>query len=223
MGLYLRAGHEYSDVDPARAVNGVNLNEHVNEATFLPTAISGQELRDPAEGTDNLLVEADGALHRIQLSQVLAVPGMMIQEVYSETVTNTDLVPIIPIDDSIPQITEGTEILTATITPQFSNSIIRVRYDGDFSPLTAQWGVCALFKNAVAGAVRAYASYNLTAGGGIPLHLVYREVAGTTSPITYRVRIGPGGATTLRINGVATQRELGGVWANTLTVEEIKQ
>ena len=61
------------------------------------------------------------------LVKSLMPAGSIIASVYAETTTLTQSSTTIPMDDTIPQNTEGVEILTGTITPSSSGSKIRVR------------------------------------------------------------------------------------------------
>ena len=62
----------------------------------------------------------------------VAIPvGSVIQTVAATPFTsNANIGLVIPLDDTIPQITEGAEILSVTITPRFSSSRIRLLFNG---------------------------------------------------------------------------------------------
>ena len=74
----------------------------------------------------------------------VAIPtGSVIQTVSATPyVANTNILTIIPSDDSVPQITEGTQILTLAISPRFSTSRIRLTFNG-FGTTLAQAGLTA--------------------------------------------------------------------------------
>jgi hypothetical protein len=52
--------------------------------------------------------------------------GAIVNRDYQEYTTNADLTTNIPIDDTIPQITEGTQILSLSITPKASANRVRL-------------------------------------------------------------------------------------------------
>jgi hypothetical protein len=132
MGTDLLPGHTYTD---GEFVNGPSLTEHVSEATIKPTFYSARSVKDPVVGTDEFLVRDTVAdqYRKVTLTTLLKLmvgAGSVIQTSYAEYTANSNLTAVIPVDDTIPQNTEGTEILTATITPKFATSLILVRFDG---------------------------------------------------------------------------------------------
>ena len=133
---------------------------------------------------------------------------------------------VIPVDDTIPQQTEGDQILTATITPKHATDILVI----EFSSVEGTSANCnttfALFQDATANALAATYSGTSSAILASPnTNIILRHVmvAGTTSATTFKVRAGPevGGATTY-VNGSLDTgtRECGGVAATTLTITE---
>jgi hypothetical protein len=145
---------------------------------------------------------------------------------YTGTGTSTNVTAGIPLDNTIPQITEGTEILTATITPTTTTSRIRVTvhvWGTAASACCATSGsAMALFRDAVANALAASGAQ--APAGVVGFHmqqhsLVFEEVPGTSSSITYRVRVGASSA--FRVNGFNTAAAFGGVGHSSITVEEI--
>src|SRR5262245_43967795 len=73
---------------------------------------------------------------------------------YSEYTTNADLSTVLPADDTVPQITEGVEILTGVVTPTSVNSRVRVTFHGFVTGEdAAAFASAALFRDAVANAL----------------------------------------------------------------------
>jgi len=133
----------------------------------------------------------------------------------------------IPYDDTIPQITEGTEFMTMSYTPTSAtnNLLVQVVFNGAPEAGAAEDGpfTVALFKDAVTSALAAVSieSYDFeVATYAIPL--TYIMAAGTTNPITFRIRAGTNAAGNYRFNGIGGVRKLGGVMASTITVTEFK-
>ena len=131
---------------------------------------------------------------------------------------------IIPSDDTTPQIGEGTELTTATITPVYANSRFWIFYTGTYFCSAAMFPVFALFKNSVANALKSAMAGSPAANVQQEISIQHLDVAqGSLTPIVYRIRYGPTGAGNVYINGNTASRQLGGTQAVTLTVMEIKQ
>lgn len=130
----------------------------------------------------------------------------------------------IPLDNTIPQNTEGTEFLTVTITPNSSTNLLRVRTQGYFSTSAASSVIAAaLFKDSDANALAAINEYLNGANYRTSLLLDYQMVAGSTSAITFKMRAGMSGAGTTTFNGGAGAAEMGGVYNSFIEVEEVLQ
>lgn len=148
----------------------------------------------------------------------------VVQRVYSEYTANADLTTVIPYDDTIPQITEGTEVLTAAITPKSATNRIRIRFQcfGQNSGAGQAKLLSALFVDATANALCASCSDDPhTTGVAMNNIMEYEESAASTTARTYRIRVGPHTADTIRLNGTTAARRFGGVARATLIVEEI--
>lgn len=130
---------------------------------------------------------------------------------------------VIPADDSIPQNTEGEEILTVSITPQRANSLLIVEAQTWGAPDTNTVLTAAIFKDNETGA-RAAAGTSVQTSDTLEFVAVKAFVTpGSLSPITFRLRVGQAVAGTLAINGSAASRLYGGVGVTSLTVKEVFQ
>lgn len=142
------------------------------------------------------------------------------QYAYAEYTANTDLTTVIPYDDTIPQVTEGTEVLTVTITPTSTSNkvIIRGALTGAVGT-AAQALSMAVFVNGGSNAI--FASSTIMGGANytacIPFE--FEHSPGSTSAQTYTVRVGPSSGTA-RLNGPSTARRFGGISKCTLIAEE---
>lgn len=139
--------------------------------------------------------------------------GSIIQSVYDEYTTAGTVAGTIPNDTSVPQNTEGTQILTASITPSSTSNKIKIRISGIGYHVSAGITVIALFKDSDANAIGAThignAGGNTAAWGSM---FIEREItAGTTSSITFKVRA----------SGVLNNY-FGAAASTTITLEEIK-
>ena len=154
-------------------------------------------------------------------SAVQASSAKVIQVATSATGALATGTTTIPFDDTIPQITEGTEFMTLAITPSSATNtlIIQVTLQVSFGG-TGDWTTVALFQDTTTNALAATTS-NINAGFGLPQTFTYKMTAGTTSSTTFRVRAGGASAGTITINGVSSARRFGGVMASTMTIYEV--
>lgn len=107
---------------------------------------------------------------------------------------NTAISTLIPSDTTIPQNTEGDEILSASITPRSNAAKVRitVTLTNTFSTNSNVACTTAIFRGTVANAIFAGMSIhenNTAPGGGVSFS--YIDSPSTTSSTTYTVRFGP--------------------------------
>jgi len=127
---------------------------------------------------------------------------------------------VLPVDDTIPQITEGDQYLSLAITPQSATSLLEIDVECHLSSSIVTNICAALFQDATANALSATYHYEAAAGGIFPLVIKYIMTSGTTSATTFRVRGGGGGAGTTTFNGSGGGRLFGGVLASRITIKE---
>jgi hypothetical protein len=130
---------------------------------------------------------------------------------------------VIPYDDTIPQVTEGTQILTLTVTPMTDTIEIETGVSISFGVNDGR-GAVAIFKDGAANAIAASPAFIANSYlVGAPVMCVKRVSSltpGTSTTIT--VRVGPGSGTgTLYINGNTAARKYGGVGVSWLKVREV--
>ena len=153
-------------------------------------------------------------------SAIQASSAKVIQVATSATGALATGTTTIPFDDTIPQITEGTEFMTLAITPSSATNTLIIQVTLQIGGTAADWTTVALFQDSTANALAATTS-NLTANYGSPQTFTYKMTAGTTSSTTFRVRAGAGSAGTVTVNGSASARKFGGVLASTMTIYEV--
>lgn len=136
--------------------------------------------------------------------------------------TNASITTVIPLDDTIPQNTEGTQIVSVTFTPKSATNKLIIKVAGAGSLAATGHIVYAVFRDAVASAVTAGAAYIPTIDMMNSFTLIDEVVAGSTASTTFFLRVGPGAAGTLRLNGSTTGRFLGGVSPVTLEITEVR-
>jgi hypothetical protein len=142
------------------------------------------------------------------------------QIIYAQTGALVTCTTVIPVD---PQITEGDEVLTATITPKHATNILVI----EFSTVYGSPGCVstfALFQDATANALAATYSGTTVSPPNPNANIILRHVmvAGTTSATTFKVHAGPELPLSTYVNGSVDTyaRECGGVAATTLTITE---
>jgi hypothetical protein len=139
--------------------------------------------------------------------------------------TNADLTATIPADDTIPQNTEGTEIVTVTITPQSASSKVFLTFSGLLGGSATTPGIpdctVALFRDSGANAILAI--HEVVSFPPLSLALSFLDSPATTSAVTYKIRVGPtsGSSKKIRFNGSVVARLFGGAAATTLTALEV--
>lgn len=150
----------------------------------------------------SLTTSALAGLSSTQVTAMGAVParlGTVVQSITETTTTQTVISGsggVIPNDGTIPQNTEGVEILTVTITPTKSTNILILEWHFQFSAAltNAQYPcVLAVFQDSTANAIAAEcfvseASTNSGHTGNTTGR--FSKVSGTTSATTFKIRMG---------------------------------
>jgi hypothetical protein len=149
--------------------------------------------------------------------------GHVLQVVNTNVVTSTTGSTTIPLDDTIPQNTEGFEVMTLAITPRATTNKLLIRATVNLShPTDGSALIAALYENTTANALAAVWESQSANNGVISLNLEYYRSAGTTSEITFKIRVGSPTAGTVTLNGTGGSRYLGGVLTSGITITEIQ-
>ena len=183
--------------------------------------------------TDATILNADiGASAAIAQSKLAALAsanmpaGSVVQVVNAVTTARVTGTTTATQDDTIPQNSEGVEMLTLAITPTNASNklVIIVNMSASHTYIQANI-VMALFQDSTANAIAAimHNSQKLTvAQRPVILHMDHFMAAGTTSATTFKVRIGSLSGGTIDINSAAGARLWGGVSSATIRIMEIK-
>jgi hypothetical protein len=165
-----------------------------------------------------LLDDADAPTARSTLGLNETVLG----KAYASYATWSSYTTTIPADDTIPQNTEGSEVLTVSITPKSATSKLRVRVSiPQFTASAILHVAFALFRDSGANAVAVATQRMIGAGDLMHVAFEHEETSGSTSATTFKLRIGPTSAGTVYVNGSTAARLFGGASHITLSVEEI--
>jgi hypothetical protein len=129
---------------------------------------------------------------------------------------------ILPIDNTLPQNSEGIEVLTRAITPTSATNKLLIAVVVNCSHSAASGFLsAALFQDNALDALAAQTAWQLTATGSVNLVFTYVMTAGTTSATTFKVRAGSSAVGTLSFNGIGGNPYFAGVMASSLTITEL--
>lgn len=189
------------------AAAGLSAVGYASTSSAAPVAVAmtaAQLLGANAGGTALAGITLGNALSMSGTTLNASVPAILGSATYA---TNTSLTTTIPGDDTIPQITEGNEIMTVSATPTSASKTIVVEWVVYFSTENSGVTVGApLFVNSTADALDAPCLGNVANGAIRVLYGRYSESAASTTARTYRVRIGTSsGAVYPNGSGAATR------------------
>jgi hypothetical protein len=150
-----------------------------------------------------------------------SMPGAALQSLF-KAYTNFDnsATPAIPADNTVPQNTEGKEVMFFAITPKSGASAIEVEVLGNFSPPNGSYCGLALFQDSNVNAIAA-APFSGNALDGIQVPLRFRVPspgAGVTT--TFHVRVGSSSGVTVYMNGLGNAAGFGGVITSSIKLTE---
>lgn len=151
----------------------------------------------------------------------VTISSAVLQEVNASTATKSTTTTQIPTDDTIPQNTEGAEILSVSITPIMATSKLKIDVIVHGSNDGVSNFTIALFQDSIADAIAASTRAIPSANYSGESNIKHSMTSGTTSPITFKVRVGPNATVTSTINGSNNARLFGGVLISSITVTEI--
>lgn len=227
-----------ADIDAAAAISlsKLNLGSGITSSQIADGAVTGAAgggkiaasainsqtvIADALAATDEFLVwdASASALRKVSWSSMQPV-GSVLNTVQSVVSTTETITGNIPSDNTIPQQTEGTEIMTATITPQSASNKILVRAVVYISSNAGSWNTAAVFAGSGNDAIASW--LGLYGGYDNQVVIEYLHSPATSSAITYKLRVGSDSGTSyINAYGGGSAR-YGGVARTTLTLQEIK-
>lgn len=166
-------------------------------------------------------IAANGNFGGCTTAGTAATTGQIVKS--SETIicAATGVTATIPLDDTIPQISEGTQIYSSTFTMTSSANRLRITALVQTGCITTSgYGVAAIFKDTGPDAIAGGLSQQCTATSAIyPTH-VTTEIAGYSGAAVFSMRMGSVGATQY-INRPGDGRLWGGVVCSSVKLEEV--
>ena len=168
-------------------------------------------------GTTGVSLVQDGVLTDANMPA-----GSVLQVVNVQDGTVATTTALIPLDQTIPQNTEGTEFMSLAITPVSATSILIINVGIGFRGYSRDTNVqTALFKDSEANALTSISAYGDTAAVNRKNeYFSYKMISGTTSTITFKVRVGGSDAGTYTFNGLNGVDYLAGTAASHITITE---
>tara|TARA_Y100000356_G_scaffold46092_1_gene36372 strand:+ start:183 stop:770 length:588 start_codon:yes stop_codon:yes gene_type:complete len=148
--------------------------------------------------------------------------GKLVQMVSSVDGAVATGTTVFPVDDTIPQNTEGVEYMSLAITPTNASNKLVIQFTGSFAVNdTGGAGVgSALFQDSTAGALAATTHDSNGSHERYQHTIQHVMAAGTTSATTFKIRAGYVTSATVTFNGSNTSRQFGGVNASSLIIWE---
>ena len=152
-----------------------------------------------SDGTANYLLKTNGSA---QLSWVQQTGKIVQVKKYTlGTVVSSTTVGSLP-DNSIPQISEGYEVMTLAITPTSTTTRLFILVNMAGGGGSAGYQSLALFQDSTANALASACNQNFASGKSNTTCFFHDMVSGTTSETTFKVRFGTeSGSGTSYFNG----------------------
>jgi hypothetical protein len=127
---------------------------------------------------------------------------------------------VLPIDDTIPQNTEGDQYMTLAITPTSASNYLKIDICIILAHNSGTGIGAALFQDSTVNALAASTDYSSAAGSPTSINFTHWMTSGTTSSTTFKVRAGCGTVGTTTFNGFSGNRIFGGVASSSITITE---
>ena len=150
------------------------------------------------------------------------LPGELVQCRHTTISARIDAPGPIPIDDTIPQNTEGVEIGTATLAMASAANRVQIAAGAAGTINGSGTAALAVFADATPNAIAA--SSGSTGGSAsfiVSASLMATHQPASVAPVTYKLRAGLNSTSTFQVNGNGAARLYGGAASSYLRVEEI--
>jgi hypothetical protein len=191
------------------------------EVATTVTNTRGDLIRRGASADERVAIGSDGQLVASDGTDALWEWKGIVQRVDTTHEAIASTTTTIPNDDTVPQSTEGVEVMTVAITPKATahtlliDVLLHISTGGAGTQLAA-----ALFQDSGTSAIAASTMVVGDANNVAQLRVLHTMTAGTTSATTFKVRYGPNGGTAY-INSAGGTGRFGGVMLSRISVTEI--
>jgi hypothetical protein len=208
-------------IDNGGTIGTTSVTWTLIEVSIADGSIAYAKLAASAIGAGSDLIS--GTASKLVNAAEFKAANKILQFVQTTTTTATSTTSTIPFDNTVPQNTEGTEVvgLQTAITPKNASSLLMIELEIDIIGMSTNqsWGG-AIFVDSVANAI---AAGNVTPSGATfqqQFRLKVFVSAGSTSARTYKFRFGPNSGTAYFLQGSAGAL-YGGTAQATMTITEI--
>jgi hypothetical protein len=184
------------------------------------TVSTAGSLAMSANETGELYFLSTSAAIFSEYTQAAGSTSKFIQVVSTQTGAVATGTTTIPLDDSIPQSSEGDQYMSVSITPTSATSRLLIQVVTNSSADSIKTNTAALFVDSTANALAAVSNTTRASGDLLIVSFNHNMVAGSTSAMTFKVRMGTDSGGTLTFNGTAGNRRYGGVIASSITITE---
>ena len=217
---YIKLSNAATGNNPTFLASGDDTNISM---TFTPKGTGAIKLSGiaypVADGTSGQVIVTNGSG---TLSFSSAATAAFIQR---QTATGTSVVTCstaLPVDDTIPQNTEGDEVITLAITPTSATNILTITCLIPIVSKSSSSGyiTAAIFQDSTAGALASSVVWSSATTDRQALIIRHKMVAGTTSATTFKVRVGPNANTAYVLGDASGTRIFGGVAKVVMTIDE---
>lgn len=216
-----KGGTGSTTASAARTALGLVIGTDV--AAIASPTFTGTPAAPTAAGATNTTQIATTAMVQAAIPLSTAITGVRrLAQTSTATLTTVGTgTTLIPGDDTIPQITEGNEYLTISFTPVSASSTLKIRASctAAHTVAGASLAMC-LFQDAVSNALDTDFATIPVVSYCVQLNIDHSMTSGTTSAITFRIRVGADTAGTTTVNGAAGARRYGGTSLMRITVDE---
>lgn len=187
--------------------------------------ITGQIAGGGDTAINTLNVSVDGQLEASIAGSTMTVSGtsgrvvQIVYAQYSDVITGSTSMPA---DDTIPQSTEGFEVMTATITPRYTDSYILISGTAHLNNPVSSSMTAAIFRNSETDAIAVSTAWVSSGTQILSFPLSHVDVVTGAGAITYAVRVGINNVGTVTFNGYDSGRQFGTIPKSRLILQEVR-
>jgi len=151
------------------------------------------------------------------------IAGHVIQVANYTTGAMSTGTALIPFDNTIPQITEGTQFMSLAFTPKKATSKLKITVNLSASISIVGVVTVALFQDSIANALATSISHCGVVNGVQQNSFITYISASDINSKTFTVRASCNATGTITVNGQSSSPLFGGSLASSITIEEIAQ
>jgi hypothetical protein len=224
------------DVAPAGSVAGTldfisRLANAIATRFTLGGGLFARGLTDKGDGTINAnALYINGSAVNVGPA---SPPGSTVQFQHFPEPDQLNITNEFPADTGVPHNTDGAEVMTLTFTPKAANNVLKVEVvvcftTGDAGVDSGTVGTAGLWLDSATNAVAA--ACQGSRGGTVSspvfsmatIHFTYVMTAPSTTPITFKVRAGPGAGISANPGTMHFNNDYGGKSASSISVTEFQ-